>query len=107
MIDEMLNQVKGKSPKDMYVLTNKTGINGATTILYNGLIEKFANSINSNIFILPCSIHEVILIPYTDEFDIEDLKNMVKEVNLTKVEDADILSDSVYIYNRSECSIMK
>ena len=74
-------------------------------MLYNGLIEEFSNRIKSNLYILPSSIHEVILIPFNEDFSVEELKEMVKEINTTKVPDNEILSDSVYIYQRKESAI--
>ncbi len=104
-IDEMLNQLTYDNNCEMYVLTNSLGINGASAILYNGLIEEFANKTKSNLYILPSSIHEVIIMPYVDEYDIEELKQMVREINATQVPRGDVLSDSVYVYQRKECAI--
>jgi hypothetical protein len=106
VIDMMLNALTRDKDFDMYVLTNVNGINGASTILYNGLIEAFANKIKANVIILPCSIHEVIMIPYSTEFTIEELKNMVKEINGSKVPEGEVLSDSVYVYQRKECALV-
>ena len=51
--------------------------------------------------ILPSSIHECLIINAEDEpKDIDELREMVKEVNETVVSDQDILSNNVYIYNR-------
>lgn len=104
-IDEMLTQLTYDKNCEMYVLTNSLGINGASAMLYNGLIEEFANKTKSNLYILPSSIHEVIIMPYQDEYDIEELKNMVMEINATQVPKGDVLSDSVYIYQRKECAL--
>ena len=105
VIDEMLRQLTYDKHCDMYVLTNSSGINGASAMLYNGLIEQFAEKVKSNLYILPSSIHEVILMPFNEEFDVNALKSMVKEINCTQVPEGEVLSDSVYIYQRKECSI--
>lgn len=47
-----------ESPHSMYILSNSSGINGAGALLYPQVIEKFSNSIKSNVYILPSSIHE-------------------------------------------------
>lgn len=87
---------------EMYVLTNKEKINGAACIFYKNVLKNFADKIDSDLYILPSSIHEVILLPKLDMFKRDDLENMVREVNNEGVSEDEILSDNVYIYNRKE-----
>lgn len=84
----------------MYVLTNRDRIFGAASILYSEEMKKLTHKYNKNLIILPSSVHEVILVP--DEGIVENsfYKNMVKEVNDTQVEPEEILSYSVYYYDR-------
>lgn len=84
----------------MYVCTNTIKLNGAGVILYQGLLQKFAERIGSDFFILPSSIHETLLIPANSDMDIEYLKDMVRTVNSTEVAEDEVLSDNVYYYNR-------
>ena len=46
----------------MFVATNKCKINGASVILYDGLLVEFARRIGGDFYILPSSIHETILL---------------------------------------------
>lgn len=85
---------------NMYVCTNVTGINGATCILYNNVLQKFSKEFNCNVFILPSSIHELLLVPETSEFMADFLRDLVVDVNKAAVSDVDFLSDNVYYYNR-------
>lgn len=89
-----------ESPYSMYILSNSNGINGASALLYPEVIEKFSNSIKSNVYILPSSIHEVILVPFKEEIDKSQLIHMVNEVNETQVAKEEVLSSSVYYYDR-------
>lgn len=90
----------------MYVLENG-GINGATGILYDGLLYEFANKLNvEKLVILPSSIHECILIPYKDDINLDSLCGMVKEVNATNVSPEDVLSDHIYIYDTKKNEIV-
>ena len=89
-----------ESPHSMYILSNSSGINGASALLYPQVIEKFSNSIKSNVYILPSSIHEVILVPFQEEIDKSQLTQMVNEVNETQVSKEEVLSSSVYYYDR-------
>lgn len=84
----------------MYVCSNIMKLNGAGVILYNGLLQEFADRVGSDVFILPSSIHETLLIPVNADMDVEYLRDMVKTVNRTEVAPDEVLSDNVYYYNR-------
>ena len=89
----------------MYVLTNQNKLNGASCILYEHLLEHFADRLCCDLYILPSSIHEVILIPATSDTSYQELSQMVQEVNDTQVSPEEILSDHVYYFSRSSGSI--
>lgn len=91
---------------EMYVLTNQKGINGASCILYDDILQNFANKINSDFYILPSSIHEVLLVPKTKNMKKEDLAAMVREINATQVADEEVLSDNVYFFSRENRLVM-
>jgi hypothetical protein len=90
----------------MYILSNIKGINGASCMLYEDVLRKFADSIRSDFYILPSSIHEIILVPYQENMKKETLEEMVKDVNRTQVAQDEILSDRVYYYSREHNAIM-
>ena len=94
--------LKDYVPSDMYVLTNETKINGAACILYDNVLYDFAQKLGKDLYILPSSIHEVILLPKLPIFEKNELVNMVREVNTEGVAADEILSDNVYEYNRNE-----
>lgn len=83
----------------MYIITNEQQINGASVILYEGVLQEFAMANEEDYYILPSSIHEMILIPAHEITDPPALFDMVREVNNTIVAKDDILSDSVYFYD--------
>jgi len=89
----------------MYILTNEKGINGASCILYKDVIKDFANLIKSDLYILPSSIHELILIPMESAIEKERLSQMVVEINSSQVPVDEVLSDHVYIYSRKTDAI--
>lgn len=89
-------------PKEMFVMTNQQQINGATVLVYEGVLKEFAETIQDDLYILPSSIHELILVPATDFPEPERMLEMVKEANEQIVAPIDILSDSVYYYNRKK-----
>lgn len=94
-----------KEQASMYVLTNQQGINGATCILYEGILASFSDRIGSDLYILPSSIHEALLIPVKWNIRACDLAAMVREINNTQLADEEVLSDNVYLYSRKDKSI--
>lgn len=86
----------------MYVLTNKQQINGATVLVYENVLQEFAEDKQTDFYVLPCSIHEMILIPSRELDEPDRLYDMVREANTTAVSPGDVLSDSVYYYNRMD-----
>ena len=89
----------------MYVLTNKQRMNGAASILYGDLIKDFANILKRDLFIIPSSVHEVILVPADDTIERQELNEMVRSVNETDLKEVDVLSDHVYYYSRQDDKI--
>ena len=83
----------------VFVLTNETKLNGAAMLLCPETMDKIAEQVGSSYYILPSSIHETLVVPFSDGMNVEDLKNMVHEVNSTQLSADEILSDSVYIYD--------
>lgn len=86
----------------MYTLSNSNFIYGSSCILYPNVLCDFAEAANSNIYILPSSVNEVILIPdFIHELDPQELKIMVHDVNNTVVPKDEVLSDNIYFYSKS------
>lgn len=104
-LSEMEKMEGAESKVNMFVLSNDTGLNGATCILYDNVIRNFAKVQESNVFILPSSIHEVMLVPENAETETEFLENLVQEANASAVGLIDLLSDHIYYYDRErdEC----
>ena len=94
--------LKDYVPSDMYVLKNESKLNGAACILYENVLYDFAQKLGADLYILPSSVHEVILLPKLSMFEKDELVNMVKEVNTEGVAADEVLSDHVYEYNRTE-----
>ena len=94
--------LKDYVPSDMYVLTNESKLNGAACILYENVLYDFAQKLGADLYILPSSVHEVILLPKLSMFEKDELVNMVREVNTEGVAADEVLSDHVYEYNRTE-----
>ncbi|MFI3170813.1 MAG: DUF5688 family protein [Eubacteriales bacterium] len=83
----------------MYVLTNIHRNLGANCILYQGELKRIAKCFRESYYILPSSIHEVIIVPVSKSPTKEELETMIEEINETQVEDEEILSNHAYFYD--------
>ena len=91
----------------MYVLTNRGKLNGASAMLYSDKIRELADRLQSDLIILPSSIHEVLLLPDDDEHEYDFYRQMVEEVNTTQVEPEEVLSYNLYRYSRERAEIVE
>lgn len=87
-----------------FVSTNEVKINGAVSVFMPGVLKKFAEHMDKDLFVLPSSVHEMLLLPKDSDLNAEDLKKIVSYVNDTVVSREEILSGHVYQYEReSNC----
>lgn len=89
----------------LFVLTNEKMYLGAVTMLYPDLMDLIADELDSDLYIIPSSIHECLLLPEQEDISGEDLKNLIRKVNDTEVDDDEILSYNIYKYSRSRRSV--
>lgn len=89
----------------LYVLTNKDKMYGASAMLYSDKISELAQKLQSDLLILPSSVHEVLLLPDDKNQQYDYYRRMVEEVNTTQVEPEEILSYHLYRYNRKKAEI--
>lgn len=99
--DEFVDdEILAKIDDVIYVATNKKKVFGAAVMLYPRFLEHVREVIGSNFYIIPSSIHEILVIPETKAgLDKEELLETVQTVNSTQVSNEEILSDNVYYYN--------
>ena len=91
----------------LYVLTNKIRSFGAAVILYEGCLEMIAEFLEDNYYVLPSSIHEVIIVSEKDApWGGVGLSEMVAEINMTQVDAEEVLSDSAYFYDREKKKLL-
>jgi hypothetical protein len=85
----------------MYVMTNKWKNFGASAVFDPEALQKAAEAIGgTDFFILPSSVHELMIVPDNGEMDYRELCGMVREVNQNEVDPKDFLSDRVQYYDR-------
>ncbi len=99
-----LDEVK-LADDDLLILTNENKINGSSCVFYPDALQTIAQKLDSDLFIIPSSIHEVLVMRRIDNISIEELNNLINFVNTSEVSASEVLSDHVYIYNRDERSL--
>lgn len=101
----MPDRAESAKTNTMYVITNAKGINGASCLLYPAVIKNLALKLDSDLYILPSSIHEIIAVKANGTMNKKAFREMVFDVNRTQVPEEDILSDNVYFYSRDRDAI--
>ncbi len=86
--------------EDLYVLTNTRGVYGSSCLFYPGMFSRILDRFQTDCYILPSSVHEVLILPVDGECDPKALSLIVREINRTEVSEEDYLSDSVYLLSR-------
>ncbi|MCR5108979.1 MAG: DUF5688 family protein [Lachnospiraceae bacterium] len=86
----------------MFVMSNNIKLNGAISMTDTDALEEFSEKLGSDLFVIPSSIHEVILIPASSPEDISKMDEMVVNVNETELLKEEILSDHVYYFTRKD-----
>ncbi len=89
-----------KSP--LIVMTNEKFCMGAVSLFCSDQLKELARHTKCDYYVLPSSIHEVILLPCTEEMTAGGLEEMVRNVNADVVSEEDFLSDHIYIYEREK-----
>ena len=72
------------------------------SILYPTLLEDICDSLQGSFYIIPSSVHEVLILPSDNTDDSIKIREMIKEVNDTQIAAEEILSYSLYFYDREE-----
>lgn len=83
----------------MYVMSNEENSFGAVCIFYDGVLEMVYHTIRENFYIIPSSVHEVIILAESMAPKKKEIEDTIRDINETQVEDEEVLSDHVYYYN--------
>ena len=102
MLKKMFEDEEGAIMDELplFVLSNEKRLYGASSLLYQNQLEKIGRLIQDDYYILPSSIHEVLILPKKYGTDEPELSRMVYEINQTHVEPEEVLSNHAYFYAR-------
>ena len=86
----------------LYVLTNHEKLYGAVAVFYPDILKDIARQLGDDLFILPSSVHEVIVLPAKMAPEKAFLRELVHEVNQNEVAEDEVLSDNIYYFSRED-----
>ena len=100
----LLSEVQDEDidPFSIYILSSSIRTYGASALYYPGVQEKISQLVGGSYYILPSSVHEVLILP--DLYPIgslepRSLSEIVKLVNEQELQEADLLSYRVLYYD--------
>lgn len=108
VLEEMLEfheECRTEEEIPLNVLTNSKRSHGASCILYPGLLERIAERNGKNFYIIPSSIHEVLILEETGAEEPAEMQDMIREVNREHVAAEEVLSDNLYYYDFTSKSV--
>ena len=84
----------------MYILSNSLRSYGAACIAYPHILEMIGEILQRDYYVLPSSVHEVVIVPFSLSLDRGELDEMIREINVTQVAEEEVLSNHAYLYER-------
>lgn len=90
------------SEKPVCVATNGDLEYGASVLAYPGFLEQASAILGGNYYVVPSSIHDVILIPEDQVDDPIDLRDFFRQVNRDEFEPEEWLSNNLYHFDVKE-----
>lgn len=82
----------------LYILTCKTPFYGSATLFYPGIFRELSEKLGDDLYIIPCSVHELLLVRKKEVEDPGELIDIIRRVNREDLLPGEILSDSLYEY---------
>lgn len=106
MDEKLLEQKMIESGEIQLVLTNTDKSFGAIAMCDTELLAEIAEKYNSDLVILPSSIHKCIVILVDEDINFLELDAMVTQINNNEVDATERLSNHTYRFIRSERKIV-
>jgi len=100
MDEEMIQDSELASP--MLLLSNEQDVYGATALVYDGEAERIGEELDEDYYVIPSSVHEVLILPESEADDPDTINDIIRQINREHLGSVDILSDRSYYYCRKE-----
>lgn len=93
---------EGKPGSGLYILSNSRSFFGAASLLYPGSCRRACEKLGGSFYILPSSVHEVLLLGLFGQMTDDQLRRTVCEVNNTELLPQEVLSGQIYFYDHEK-----
>ena len=99
LLGGMLGDIDDDTDPGLVLLSNEDYMYGSSLILIPSIIEDIAKGIESDVYILPSSIHELLLLPAPLMDDESEILDIVRDINKNVVQPDIFLSDNIYKFS--------
>lgn len=100
---EMVSFMDEDGPESkIFVATVDDKMHGAGVIAYQEFMNEVSEKVGGDFYIIPASVHEVLIVPDLPNMDIKSMEDMIHTVNATELRPEDILSEKLYHYDSKE-----
>ena len=114
-LEEELDRLMGREKQEkeaadqnaLYLLSNQSKQHGASVLLYPGLLESIHKKLGGDYYILPSSVHEVLVISKASDIPPGVLKSTVKAVNREEGCPEEQLGNGIYEYQGGTGTLKK
>ena len=83
----------------VYVVSNEYEFFGANALLYTDVLKKVVKNIGTDCYILPSSVHDLVILSTETFSESSKLRTLVRDTNCEHVRLSDRLSDNIYRFN--------
>lgn len=96
---------------DLWVIGNDQHNHGAANVFLPGVMEEIAERVGGSYFLVPSSVHEVIIQPLVlgepDAAQVQELDEMIREINVMQVAPEERLANHAYFYDAKTGEFME
>jgi len=87
-----------KEPVKFFVITNRHNLYGASAVLNKTALEDIATACHvKKLILIPSCVHEMLVLPYRYDDDIEELSSIIKDINEQEINPCERLADRAFI----------
>ena len=101
-VEMLLDDERMAMESPLFVLTNEAKLFGAVYMFLPEVMDKIADEKGDDLYILPSSIHEILILKTSELDDLPRLQHMVQDINEMQVPMEQRLSNHVYRYSKRD-----
>lgn len=96
--EELIKDTYLSDGPNVYCLSNESKLNGAAYIMKDDVCQMVAEKLGNDYYILPSSVHEVLVMAKHEDMPVQEMQDMVQSVNARCVSAEEVLSNHIYQY---------